>query len=111
MDKVLKYQQIITNLLEGYASEWSKGAQLKFEVVFDTVRHHYQLLCVGWLNDDYVHYVPIHIDIIEDKVWLQKNTTEVFVAEALTSQGIPKSDIVLGLQPPEYRKYTEYAVA
>ena len=111
MDKILKYQEIVTELLEGYAKEWSDGAQLSFEVVFDTVRHRYQLVCLGWINDDYIHNVLIHIDIKDGKVWLQKNTTETFVAEVLTELGVPKSDIVLGLQPPEYRKYTAYAVA
>lgn len=37
--------------------------------------------------------------------------TEEYVAEALASLGIPKKDIVLGFQPPEYRKYMEYAAA
>lgn len=111
MDKILKYQQIITTLLQEYATDWSKGQDLKFEVVFDTERKHYQLVCLGWLKDDYIHNVPIHLDIKDGKVWLQKNTTEEFVAETLHERGIPKADIVLGLQPPEYRKYTEYAVA
>lgn len=110
MEKILKYEKIITQLLEEYAKAWSTGNQLAFEVVFDTARHHYQIVCVGWINDEYVHHVPIHIDIKEGKVWLQKNLTEEYVAEELTLRGIPKSDIVLGLQPPAYRKYTDYAV-
>lgn len=111
MEKILKYQTIIIRLLEEYAHDWSNGSQLEFEVVFDTERHHYQLLCVGWINDEYIHHVPIHIDIKDQKVWIQKNATEEYIAEALVACGIPKSDIVLGLQPPAYRKYTEYAEA
>lgn len=111
MEKILKYQHIITQLLEEYAKDWSNGSQLEFETVFDTVRHHYQLVCVGWINDEYIHHTPIHIDIKNGKVWLQKNLTEEYVAEALVERGIPKLDIVLGLQPPDYRKYTEYAAA
>lgn len=111
MEKILKYQEIITHLLEEYAQNWSTGSQLEFEVVFNTERHRYQLVCIGWINDEYIHHVPIHIDIRGGKVWIQKNTTEEYVAEALVARGVPKSDIVLGLQPPDYRKYTEYAEA
>ena len=111
MDKTLKYQQIISELLESYAQEWSEGSPLQFEVVFDTQRHRYQLVCLGWINDDYIHHTSIHLDIIEEKVWVQKNMTEEFIAETLVARGVLKSDIVLGLQPPDYRKYTEYAVA
>lgn len=111
MENVLNYERLVKQLLEGYAREWSGDRRLEFDVVFDTARHHYQLMYHGWLGDEYVHQVPIHIDIKGGKVWLQKNMTEEYVAEALVSMGIPKKDIVLGLQPPEYRKYTEYAVA
>lgn len=111
MEKILKYQELITSLLEEYAQSWSSGSQLEFEVVFDTERHRYQLVCMGWINDEYIHHVPIHIDIRSGKVWIQKNTTEEYVAETLVARGVPKSDIVLGLQPPSYRKYTEYAEA
>ncbi|MCP5499410.1 MAG: XisI protein [Leptospiraceae bacterium] len=31
--------------------------------------------------------------------------------EDLVKFGVLKEDIVLGLQPPSYRKFTEYAVA
>jgi XisI protein len=111
MDNTLKYQKIITTLLESYAKDWSNGRELDFDVVFDTVRHHYQLICLGWIGDDYVHHIPIHLEIRQGKIWIQKNTTEEYIAETLVEKGILKHDIVLGLQPPEYRKYTEYAIA
>jgi hypothetical protein len=110
MENILKYQRIITDLLKSYAEDWSGGQELNFDVVFDTVRHHYQLICLGWIKDEYIHYIPIHIEIKQGKVWIQKNMTEEYIAEILVEKGIPKKDIVLGLQPPEYRKYTEYAV-
>lgn len=47
MEKILKYQELITKLLEEYAQIWSSGSQLEFEVVFDTERHRYQLVCMG----------------------------------------------------------------
>jgi hypothetical protein len=111
MEDILKYEEIVKSLLEEYAHEWSTGGQLEFGVLFDSERHRYQLISMGWMGDDYIHHVPIHIDIKGGKVWLQKNMTEEYVAEALVARGIPQKSIVLGLQPPEYRKYTTYAEA
>lgn len=53
----------------------------------------------------------IHIEIIDGKVWIQRDWTEEVVAGELVEAGIPKIDIVLGFKPPEIRPYTEFAVA
>lgn len=41
----------------------------------------------------------------------QEDWTERGVAADLEEAGIPKSEIVLGFQPPEVRPFTEYAAA
>jgi hypothetical protein len=53
----------------------------------------------------------VHIEIIDGKVWIQEDGIEHGIATDLERAGIPKSDIVLGFQPPEVRPYTEYAAA
>jgi XisI protein len=46
------------------------------------------------------------------KVWLQHDGTSLRIAEELHERGIPKSDIVIGFQPPYVRPFMEeYAVA
>jgi XisI protein len=51
-------------------------------------------------------------DLIKDgKIWIQRNTTEADLAQELVEMGVPKEDIVLGLQPPYKRPYTGYGVA
>lgn len=42
---------------------------------------------------------------------VQQNLTDQNLAEELVEMGVPREDIVLGLQPPYKRKYTEYGVA
>ena len=111
MEKILKYQNLITDLLEGYARVWSDDPQIRFEVVFDVIRRHYLLLCIGWNGDDYTHHIAAHLSIQNNKIWIHKNATDQSIAEALVEQGVPKSDIVLGMQPPAYRQFTEYAAA
>ena len=70
-------------------------------------------MSVGWSEKPRrrVHGCLIHIDILDGKVWIQRDGTEDGVALDLEEAGIPKSDIVLGFQEPEVRHLTEYAAA
>ena len=56
-------------------------------------------------------FCPMHFDIIDGKIWIQRNMTEIDVAEALIEQGVSKSDIVLGFLSPKMREYSDYAIA
>ena len=63
-------------------------------------------LTVGWLNGQRIHHCAIHIDIIDSQIWIQANNTDLLIAEELVAAGIPLESIVLGLQPPEVRVYS-----
>ncbi|MCK6693379.1 MAG: XisI protein [Thermoanaerobaculia bacterium] len=66
---------------------------------------------MGWENDQYIQYPVFHFDIRNGKVWIQVNNTDILIAEELMQRGIPKSDIVLGLQHPLMREESGFAVA
>jgi hypothetical protein len=66
---------------------------------------------VGWEHLTRIYQTIIHIDIKDGKIWLQQNLTEQNPAEELVAMGVPREDIVLGLQPPYKRPYTDYGVA
>ena len=51
------------------------------------------------------------MDIINGKIWIQRNMTEIDLGQKLTEMGVPKSDIVLGFLSPKVREYSDYAVA
>jgi hypothetical protein len=85
--------------------------QITTETVFDRVNDHYLLVNVGWDRDRRVHGCLVHIDLINGKVWIQRDGTEEGIASELETAGIPKDHIVLGFRPPEVRQYTEYAMA
>jgi hypothetical protein len=65
----------------------------------------------GWDRDEGVNAIVADIEIINGKVWIQADNTDVAIARKLEAQGIPKSDIVLGFRPPYIRAETEYAAA
>jgi len=80
-------------------------------VIIDKERNHFQLLSIGWLDGRQSFKVLFHIDIKGEKVWIQKNETEVQIADRLIELGIEREDIILGFQPPHARPYTGFAVA
>lgn len=53
-----------------------------------------------------VHSCLVHFDIIDGKVWVQRDDTEDGVTEELVAAGIPKEQIVLGFHPVDVRPYT-----
>ena len=66
---------------------------------------------VGWQGSDRIYRCVMHFDIKDGKIWLQQNLTDRDPAEALVNMGVPKEDIVLGLQMPSKRLYTNYGAA
>jgi XisI protein len=78
---------------------------LQIVPMFDRQTDRYQLLCQGWTaGEKRVFHPVIHIEIIQDRVWIQHNQSDLDIGEALCNRGIPKSQIVLGLHPPSVRQ-------
>jgi hypothetical protein len=111
MDTLETYRQIIETTLTEYASVPYAYGDIHTEVIFDRANDHYLLVNVGWHNDRRIHGGLVHIDIINGKVWIQRDGTEHGIANDLVKAGIPKEQIVLGFRSPEIRKHTEFAVA
>ena len=112
MDKVEKYRTIVCEILKEYATiKKTLTPDVKFETLIDKESDHYILLSIGWFKQRFIYTTAFHFDIIEGKIWLQQNNTDVMIADELEERGIPKSDIVLGFQPPHVRSHLGYAVA
>jgi XisI protein len=107
----LNYKAIVKKLLEEYASYYSEDNEHPLRPVFDDIHQSYLLLDTNWYGSEYVHHTPIHIDIINNKIWIQYDDTEEGIATDLLEEGIPTQDIVLGFRPPDLRPYTEFATA
>lgn len=52
----------------------------------------------------------LHLDIKNNKIWIQHDETEIDIANELVNLGIPKEDIVLAFHEPLVRQYTGFAV-
>ncbi|MBE9238153.1 XisI protein [Anabaena aphanizomenioides LEGE 00250] len=111
MDTKLSYQEIIKKILtESAEYRASIPDGYESQVLFDDERGRYLVLDIGWNNDKYLHTTPIHIDLIDSKIWIQYDDTEEGIANELMEAGVPKQDIVLGFRHPKIRPYTNFAV-
>jgi hypothetical protein len=111
MDSLEHYRHVIETILSGHTRVPYAYGDIQQELVFDRKRDRYLLMNVGWDEGKRVHGALIHLDIIDGKVWVQRDGTEDGVALELLEAGIPKERIVLAFRSLEARRYTGFAVA
>lgn len=111
MDKLENYRNIIEKILTEHAALPYAYDEIERRTIFDRKQDSYILYIVGWGNGRRYHGINTHLDIINDKIYIQHDGTEEGIATDLEQAGVPKSDIVLAFHAPELRQHTEYAVA
>ena len=111
MDRDDTYRAIVKRVLQEVADITPSEETIRTEFVCDDTLGHYQIGQVGWENKRRVDEVFVHIDVLDGKVWLQHDGTNLRLAEDLVRAGIPKEDIVLAFHHPSRRQDTEFAVA
>ena len=111
MDNLNHYRKVIRELIETYAQYQPACGDVQIEVIFDEANDHYELVYAGWHRTYRIHGSVIHIDIRNEKIWIQYDGTEDGIAEELVKAGIPHDRIVLAFKPPEIRPHTDFAVA
>jgi hypothetical protein len=99
----------IQKLIENYAAEFQTDNDITQELIFDQERDRYLLLEVGWRGSERIHHCIFHLDIINGQIWVQVNQTDRLIAHELVEMGIDRQEIVLGLQRPQVRPFTEFA--
>jgi hypothetical protein len=104
----INYSQLIQDILTQHSVNDSKD-DTETQLIFDTKRHHYQVLNIGWKEQKRIYGVIVHLDIKDDKIWIQRDGTEIGIANQLIAAGVPKQDIVLGFHAPYKRSLTEFA--
>jgi hypothetical protein len=109
--KMAEYRRIVTVILLELSQPQTIGGEIQTIPVFDEVRHHYQFLDIGWdVSRRRVFQPIVHVDLIDEKVWIQENVTDSDLAEAFAREGIERSCIILGLHSRSHRELSRYAV-
>ncbi|MCI5147901.1 MAG: XisI protein [Candidatus Electrothrix sp. MAN1_4] len=105
-----EYRDVIKSILSEYARHRPTGGEIEMETIFDDIQGRYQLVAFGWQGKKRVHGCLIHIDLKNEKVWLQHDSTDAEIAQQLVEQGISADQIVLGFQPENYRRHSGFGV-
>jgi hypothetical protein len=111
MDKIKKFEAAIISILSEYEKIEYANINGKNSLIVDRESHRYLVLTIGWDKHKFVHDCPMHFDIINHKIWIQRNMTEWDLGKMLEDQGVLKSDIVLGFLSEKTREFSDYAVA
>jgi hypothetical protein len=63
MEKLIKYRQIVQQMLREYGKRKPTHGDIEVETILDTERDYYQIFYVGWANQTRVHHCSTHIEI------------------------------------------------
>jgi XisI protein len=109
MDQLALYRHYIQTILEQHCRLDPKVEDIETYTIFDTKNDHYQVVSVGWEDGDRIYGCLIHVDIKDDKIWIQYDGTEYAIANELMDLGVPAKSIVIAYHAPYARQYTEFA--
>ena len=105
----LNYPELVQTIIKSHFAQLQDDAT-EVQLILDVERNHYLIMLVGWHNQRREYGSLIHIDIKDNKIWIQSDGTEVGVANELVEAGVPQPDIVLAFKSPFKRQFTDYAV-
>ncbi len=115
MDQLDHYRSVIEKLLSEIVEVTERSSRetpaLRDKTVFDRRSDTYLIVREGWVGARRINSNVVHLEILNGKIWIQADNTDRVIARELEQAGIPKTEIVLGFQPPSIRPYTDYAVA
>jgi len=100
----MNYAEAIKKIILEHWQYRQQDKTVEAQIVFDEERQNYLLLHVGWEDEKRIYGCPIHVEIKEDKIWIQRDFTESGIAQELMEMGIPKEKIVLGYRSPTVRQ-------
>ncbi len=99
------------DVLQDYLKFLGNDPETEIQLAIDETRNRYLLIETGWHNNRRIYGTLIHMDIINDKIWIQHDGTEEGIANELVKFGVSPQQIVLGYKTPDRRKITDFAVS
>ncbi len=99
MDRLNEYRQIVRELLSDFVKNDING-----QLIFDSDRDRYLVMHNEWQDDYRIYGCAIQLDIIDSKIWIQHNSTEIYIERELIQRGVSPQDIIFGFRSPSVRK-------
>ena len=99
MDRVTEYRKIVQEFLADFAK-----SDMNAQLMFDLERERYLVMHNEWRGEYRIYGCAIQLDIIEGQVWIQHNSTEIYIDRELVQRGILPKDVILGFRSPSIRE-------
>jgi hypothetical protein len=109
MDTRVDISAIVKRILGEYAALKPAYGEIETETIFDDETGHYEVIRLGWDGQRRVHGCLLHVDVRDERVWIQRDGTEAGIANELVEAGVPREQIVLAFHHPDARKHTGFA--
>ena len=101
MDKLNSYRKILIKIVEKYGDIHPANMPgVKSLSIVDSRKDQYLVYHIGWHKSERVYDCGLHFEIIDNKVLVQQNTTNLELNEVLQTEGILEEDIILGFIEP-----------
>jgi XisI protein len=70
----------------------------------ERLRQRYLVVHNEWRDDYRIYGCAMQLDIIEGQIWIQHNSTEIYIERELIQRGVSPKDIIFGFRSPSIRK-------
>jgi hypothetical protein len=98
MDTGTTYRQLIERILTAYAQIPYAHGNIQIQTIFDRESDHYLIMLVGRDGIRRVHGCLVHVDLIDEHIWIQRDGTEHGIARDLLEAGVPREHIILAFR-------------
>jgi len=95
---LIRWQKAIKQVLSRYAHIPHREA-IQARLLFDDQQLTYVLIEMGWWQKRYLHNCLLHVEILNEQVWIQFDGTETGIWAELIAAGIEAQAIRLGFRP------------
>jgi XisI protein len=99
MDRLNEYRQIVSELLSEFVKNDING-----QLIFDFDRDRYLVMHNEWQDEYRIYGCAMQLDIIDGQIWIQHNSTEIYIDRELTQRGVSPQHIIFGFRSPSIRK-------
>ncbi len=114
MDRITFFRNTIKKILTEYAQTRIpvNNPNPGYQLIFDETHDSYMLYRTGWKDElKRIHFCVFHLDIRNDKIWVQDDATDYDIVGELEEYSIKPDEIVLAFHAPYRRPHTGYAIA
>ncbi|MBI5913750.1 MAG: XisI protein, partial [Bacteroidetes bacterium] len=99
---------IVSDLVKEIGNMVPSDEFTETQIILDKEGGHFLLFDIGWHGKKRVYLPFVHVDVmLNGKVWIQHDGTDLNIAGLLIEKGIPQNDIVIGFRAPHVRAMME----